>query len=144
MNTTTDSPAIISKIKELCRELVNDDAVQKHSSQIDAFLGNDEAKAAYEEVSALGGQLQALQQSGQELKEEEIKSFEEKREALFQNEVVTAFLESQKALQDIHATVGTWVGKTLELGEVPSEADIAEAQGGGCCGGNDGGGCGCA
>lgn len=143
MTAIMESTSIVSKIQDLCAALVEDESIKQHNANIDAFLENDGAKAAYEEVSNLGGQLQQMQQAGQELKAEEVEAFENKREALFENEVVTTFLESQKALQEVHTMVGAWVGKTLELGEVPSEEDIKEAQGGGCCGGDGGGSCGC-
>jgi len=84
-----------------------------------------------------------FQQSGVELGATEIKDFETTRDALFENKLAADFMDAQRSLEGIQKEISQYVGMTLELGRVPTDEEIAEAQnaGGGCCGGGGGEGC---
>jgi hypothetical protein len=71
----------------------------------------------------------------------EISEFEAARDALMRNEVASAFLDAQGELESLQRTIGKYVTMTLELGRLPTEEEIAQADQGGCCGGGGGEGC---
>ena len=131
--------------KSLCETLVSQDEFKRLHQNVEAFLSNDEARLQYQSVHESGEALNNKQRSGVELSDAEISEFEQAREQLLQNSVVTDFMDAQRELQTVQQAIGKYVGLTLELGRVPTEEDFAEAagQGGGCCGGGGGGGCGC-
>lgn len=138
MTMTLEEPVVNVKTKELCAAIVEQESFIKLQSQVEKFLSDDEARLKYQSVHESGEALNHKQQSGVELSESEISEFEQAREQLLQNTVVTDFMSAQKQLQEIQNTVGKMVSLTLELGRVPTEDDIKDANGG-CCGG----GCGC-
>ncbi|MGJ8656184.1 MAG: YlbF family regulator [Akkermansiaceae bacterium] len=139
-----EESAVTAKTKELCATIVEQESFVKLQSQVEAFLNNDEARLQYQSVHESGDALNQKQRSGVELSDSEITEFEQAREQLLQNSVVTDFMSAQKELQEIQNTVGKMVSLTLELGRVPTADDIETASsGGGCCGGGGGGGCGC-
>lgn len=144
MSMILEESAVTAKTKELCATIVEQESFVKLQSQVEAFLNNDEARLQYQSVHESGDALNQKQRSGVELSDSEITEFEQAREQLLQNSVVTDFMSAQKELQEIQNTVGKMVSLTLELGRVPTADDIETASsGGGCCGGGGGGGCGC-
>jgi hypothetical protein len=78
-----------------------------------------------------------------ELGAAEIKAFEAARDALFDNRIAADFMDAQRTLEGIQKNIAKYVGMTLELGRVPTDEEIEEANSGGCCGGGGGGGGGC-
>jgi cell fate (sporulation/competence/biofilm development) regulator YlbF (YheA/YmcA/DUF963 family) len=139
-----EESVVTAKTKELCASIVAQESFVNLQSQVEAFLSNDEARLQYQSVHESGDALNQKQRSGVELSETEISEFEQAREQLLKNTIVTDFMAAQKELQEIQNTVGKMVSLTLELGRVPTDDDIeAASSGGGCCGGGGGGGCGC-
>ena len=145
MSLIADDSTLMKSTKSLCETLVAQDEFKKLHSDVEAFLSNDEARLQYQSVHESGEALNNKQRSGVELSDAEISEFEQAREQLFQNSIVTSFMDAQRELQTVQQALTKYLGLTLELGRVPSEEDLAEAaaQGGGCCGGSGGGGCGC-
>lgn len=143
MSMILEESAISAKTKELCATIVEQESFVNLQSQVETFLSNDEARLQYQSVHESGDALNQKQRSGVELSEAEISEFEQSREELLKNTIVTDFMAAQKELQEIQNTVGKMVSLTLELGRVPTADDIENASGGGCCGGGGGGGCGC-
>ena len=144
MSAIIEETAISAKTKELCATIVEQQSFISLQSQVEAFLSDDEARLQYQSVHEQGDQLNQKQRSGVELSEIEISEFEQAREQLLKNSIVTDFMSAQKELQEIQSSVSKMVGLTLELGRVPNAEDIEAASGGGgCCGGGGGGGCGC-
>lgn len=138
-----EKTSVVDKTKELCETILNQDSFKNLRAQVETFLNNDEAKLQYQSVHELGDSLNQKQRSGVELSESEISEFEQSREQLLQNTIVTDFMDAQKGLQEIQSTISKYVGMTIENGVVPTEEEIMAAGGGGCCGGGGGGGCGC-
>ena len=143
MNLLEDDSAVMSKTRELCSAIAGDSEYQELLTQVETFLGDDEARLAYQSVHQAGQELNQKQQAGLELAESEIAAFEDARNNLLANPVASNFMKAQQSLETIQASVSRFVGMTLELGRVPTAEDIAQASGGGCCGGSGGGGCGC-
>lgn len=143
MSTLLEKTSIISKTKELCAEIVEDSQFKKLQSDVERFLSDDAAKLQYKTVHEKGEELHHKQHAGVELGAAEIKSFEDARDALFENQIAADFMDAQRALEGIQKQVSQYVGMTLELGRVPTDEEIEEAQhaGGGCCGGGGGEGC---
>lgn len=140
MNLLEDDSAVMTKTRELCAVIAEDSEYQELLGQVEKFLGDDEARLSYQSVHEAGQRLNQKQQSGLELSESEIAAFEEARGNLFANPIASNFMKAQQSLEGIQTSVSRLVGMTLELGRVPAPEDIAQASGGGCCGGNEGSG----
>lgn len=141
MQTTIEETAITQKTKELCQAILAQPEIRDALRRIDAFLSNSQARAQYDGVMSKGQALHEKQHQNQPLSQQEIAAFESERDALLNNPVARGFLDAQEQLQAVHKTVTKYVSKTLELGAMPTDADLEEQ---GCCGGgHDHGGCGC-
>jgi cell fate (sporulation/competence/biofilm development) regulator YlbF (YheA/YmcA/DUF963 family) len=147
----TDTP-VIAKTRELCKTLLEQDSYKKLKGDIDAFLGDEEAKALYQNINEMRDALVEKQQTGQPLSDEETNAFEEGREKVLANAACLAFIEAQQEFQKLQDSVMQHLGLTIESGKVPTDEDIQALEAeksGGCCGGGggggggEGGGCGC-
>ena len=145
MSALAEKTSIVSKTKELCAAIAEDEQFIKLQADVERFLSDDSAKLQYQSVHEKGEELHHKQHAGVELGAAEIKAFEDARDALFENKVASDFMDAQRTLESIQKDISKYVSMTLELGHVPSDEEIAEAQnaGGGCCGGSGGsdGGC---
>ncbi len=139
----TEDSAVISKTKELCEAIVNAPVFQQLKADVERFLNDDAAKLQYQTVHERGEELHNKQHAGIELGAAEIRSFETVRDALFENSIAADFLAAQRELEGLQKLIGKYVGLTIENGSVPSSEELTESESGGCCGGHDGGGCGC-
>ncbi|MEP2775929.1 MAG: YlbF family regulator [Luteolibacter sp.] len=142
MSMLAERTSIISKTKELCESIATDEKFIKLQADVERFLNDDVAKLQYQTVHEKGEELHHKQHAGVELGAAEIKSFEDARDALFENKTASDFMDAQRTLETMQKQIGKYVSMTLELGRVPSDEEIAEAEnsGGGCCGGGGGGG----
>ena len=145
MSALAEKTSIISKTKELCAAIAEDSKFQKLQADVERFLSDDSAKLQYQSVHEKGEELHHKQHAGVELGSTEIKAFEDARDALFDNRIAADFMDAQRTLESMQKDIAKYVSMTLELGRVPTDEEIEEAQnsGGGCCGGNGGGGGGC-
>jgi cell fate (sporulation/competence/biofilm development) regulator YlbF (YheA/YmcA/DUF963 family) len=138
MQTTQDT-AITEKTRELCQAILDQPHMRSARQRIDTFVADEKARAQYEDLMAKGQALQQKQQHAQQLTGEEISQFEKQREALLSNPVARGFLEAQEEMHNVHESINQYVSKTLELGRIPTEADLEseESCGHGCgCGHN--------
>lgn len=140
MTALTSQSRITESTMALCAEIANDGRVNELQDIVEKFLADDSAKLQYQSVHERGEALHQKQHAGIELSPSEIREFEGARDALFDNRVAVDFMNAQRELEGIQREIGKLVSMTLELGRVPTDDDLAEADGGGCCGG---GGCGC-
>jgi cell fate (sporulation/competence/biofilm development) regulator YlbF (YheA/YmcA/DUF963 family) len=136
MQTITEESVITQKTKELCEAILAQPEIRSAFQRIESFVADDKSRAQYDSVMAKGQALHEKQHHSQQLTQEEISTFEKERDALLANPVARGFLEAQDQLQDIHKSVSKYVSKALELGSLPTDADLEEH--GGC-----GSGCGC-
>lgn len=127
---------IEDKTRELCQTIVDQPEMASIRQRIDTFLSDATARGQYETVMSKGNALHEKQHHGQALDGGEIAEFEQHRDALLKNPVATGFLDAQEELRQVQHSIQKYVNKTLELGHVPAEADLAE-------GGSCGQGCGC-
>ena len=141
MPLLTDDSTVMTKARELCETIANDPDFTELQSRVESFFNDREASEMYRSVQEQGMSLQQKQQAGMELSAAEIQEFESARDAFLGHDVARAFVDAQSELETLQQAIGKYVGKTLELGRVPSPEDLAE--GGGCCGGSDSSGCGC-
>jgi cell fate (sporulation/competence/biofilm development) regulator YlbF (YheA/YmcA/DUF963 family) len=128
--------AILQKTRELCEAILEQPQVLSIRRRVESFMADPAAQRQYETVSELGQQLHDKQHQGETLSSAEIAAFDKQRDILFSNPVAKAFLDAQEETRQIQQQVGKLVGKTLELGRVPTEEDLSE-------GGSCGSGCGC-
>jgi cell fate (sporulation/competence/biofilm development) regulator YlbF (YheA/YmcA/DUF963 family) len=142
MSIVAEDSIVIAKTKELCTQIASDPSFIKLQESIAFFLNDDAARLQYQSVHEKGEELHHKQHAGVELGAVEIREFEAARDALFKNEVASDFLAAQRELENLQKEIGKYVAGTIELGRVPTSEDLS-ASGGGCCGGHDGGGCGC-
>jgi cell fate (sporulation/competence/biofilm development) regulator YlbF (YheA/YmcA/DUF963 family) len=135
MTTTLEETPVVQKTRELCQALLEQPTMQSIRRRIDAFMGDETSRAQYEGLVNKGQALEQKQQLSMPLSQEEIADFEKHREALMKNPVARGFLDAQEELHQVQQTIHSYVSKTLELGRMPTEADLNS---GGC-----GSGCGC-
>lgn len=136
---TAEKSSILSKTKELCAAIVAEPQFAKLQADVERFLADDAAKLQYQSVHEKGEELHHKQHAGVELGASEIKNFEDARDALFDNKVAADFMDAQRTLESIQKQVSKYVSLTLELGHVPTDEEIEEAENaGGCCGGATG------
>jgi len=127
---------IETKTNELCEAILQEIQNGGIRQRIDTFLADNTARGQYESLMSRGQALQEKQHHGQPLDPTEIASFEKDRDALMKNPVAAGFLDAQEEMHELQSTVKKMVGKTIELGRIPSVEDLAE-------GGSCGSGCGC-
>ena len=136
MPTLTEETIVTQKTRELCEAIVSDSEFQAHQQRIEAFMADEKARGQYESVVAKGQGLQEKQQKSQPLDDAEIAAFEAERDALLNNAVARGFMEAQDRLHALQKSIQKQISKTLEIGRLPTEEDLAE-----CC--DSHGGCGC-
>ena len=136
MQATTEETVVIQKTRDLCQSLVDQPEFRLIRQRIEAFLTDDSAKQQYQLVMEKGDALQQKQQFGMPLDNAELVEFEKNREVLLSNPVARDFLDAQQQMHKIQESVMQYVGKTFELGRVPTLEDFpAEGCGSGCsCG----------
>jgi cell fate (sporulation/competence/biofilm development) regulator YlbF (YheA/YmcA/DUF963 family) len=134
MQTKTQDGVILEKTKELCQAILDQPNVRQARQRIDAFIGDEKARAQYEGLMAKGQALQQKQQRSLPLSGEEISAFEQERDALLANPVAREFLDAQEEMHNVHQSVNQYVSKTLELGRVPTESDFDSGECGHGCG----------
>ena len=135
MQTTIEETPILQKTRELCQTILEQPTIRSIRERIDAFMGNQQARAQYDGLMSKGQALQQKQQMSLPLTGEEISDFEQHRDALLENPVARAFLDAQEELHNVQQSIQKYVSKTLELGRMPTEEELSS---GGC-----GEGCGC-
>jgi cell fate (sporulation/competence/biofilm development) regulator YlbF (YheA/YmcA/DUF963 family) len=136
MAPTIEDTPITRKTRELCQAILDEPSLQAHRQRIDSFMANEQTRAQYDSLIAKGQALQQKQQQAMPLTGEEISDFEQHRDSLLTNPVARGFLDAQQELQQVQQSIQRYVGKTFELGRLPSEEELSE---GGC----SHGGCGC-
>ncbi|MGA2854255.1 MAG: YlbF family regulator [Verrucomicrobiota bacterium] len=127
---------IEEKTRELCQTIVDQPETASIRRRIDTFMADEAARGQYETVMSKGNALHEKQHNGQTLDGVEIADFESHRDALLKNPAARGFLDAREELHELQHFIQKHVSKTLELGRVPTEADIEEES----CGH---GGCGC-
>jgi cell fate (sporulation/competence/biofilm development) regulator YlbF (YheA/YmcA/DUF963 family) len=125
---------IDEKTKELCQAIVDQPEMISIRKRIDTFFSDTGAQGQYETVTSKGHALHEKQHRGQQLESAEISDFEKSREVLLQNPVARGFLNAREELHEIQHSIQKYVSKTLELGRVPTEADLEEGSCGEGCG----------
>jgi len=135
METTATENAVLEKTRELCQTILSQPEYQTIRRQVDAFLNDEPAQAAYQLLASKSEYLQHKQAQSLPLSGEEISDYEAHREAFFNNPVARDFVGAQQQIHKMQETVSQYVAKTFELGRLPSPEDFDH---GGC-----GSGCGC-
>ena len=136
MASTIEDTPITRKTRELCQTILDEPTLQALRERIDNFMADEQTRAHYDGLITKGQALQQKQQSSMPLTGEEISDFEQHRDTLLKNPVARGFIDAQQELHEVRESIQKYVGKTIELGRLPSEEEMSE----GCCG-HDG--CGC-
>lgn len=125
---------IEEKTREFCQVIVNQPEMASIRQRIDTFMADTTARSQYETVMGKGNALHEKQHNGQPLDDVEIADFEKHRDALLKIPAAAAFLDAQEELHQLQHSIQKHVSKTLQLGRVPSEADLEEGSCGQGCG----------
>lgn len=129
------------KIRELCEALLSDDNVVDARERVERFLSDSDATSRYKKLVDKSEELQRKEMGGTAISEEEGKEFEDLRRVTLTEPAVQSFMEARGMLQEIESFIMAYVSRTLELGRIPRENELAPQQSGG--GGGCGEGCGC-
>jgi cell fate (sporulation/competence/biofilm development) regulator YlbF (YheA/YmcA/DUF963 family) len=124
------------KTRELCQAILDQPNLRSARERISAFIADDSARGLYEAVMAKGQALQQKQHQSLQLTSVEISDFEQQRDALISNPVARGFLEAQEELHHVQESIHTLVGKTIELGRIPTAEEMSKGE-------SCGHGCGC-
>jgi cell fate (sporulation/competence/biofilm development) regulator YlbF (YheA/YmcA/DUF963 family) len=127
------------KIRELCEALLQDEEVQAARERVEGFLSNPDATRGYAQLANLSESLNQKRMGGEEITEEEGQTFESLRNDVVAMPAVQEFMQARGALEEVQGLIMAYVGRTLELGRVPTERDLMPQGGGESCGT----GCGC-
>jgi cell fate (sporulation/competence/biofilm development) regulator YlbF (YheA/YmcA/DUF963 family) len=125
---------IEEKTREFCQTLVDQPEMASIRDRIDTFMADAGARGQYETVMSKGNALHEKQHNGQALNEVEVADFEKHRDALLKIPAAAAFLDAQEELHQLQHTIQRHVSKTLQLGRVPTEADLEDGSCGHGCG----------
>ncbi|MEM7384349.1 MAG: YlbF family regulator [Verrucomicrobiota bacterium] len=128
------------KVRELCQFILDEPGFSDARGSIEAFLGDQEAQAAYQQWQKKGQELHRMNHEGLSPNEEDINEVQALQKAVMENPVAHQFTQAEEHMNQIFGTVTTMVQKTLQMGRVPTEEEMQDS---GCCGGSGGGGCGC-
>lgn len=134
MSTLTDDSAISTKTRELCQAILDHPDFKSAQQRIQAFVADDAARAQYESVVNKGQELRHKQHHGETPGDAEVAAFESERDSLMRNPVAVAFIDAQSELHEVRKAVEQHVALTLELGRLPTEADMEEQSCGSGCG----------
>ncbi|MBA4146725.1 MAG: YlbF family regulator [Verrucomicrobia bacterium] len=134
METNLEEGVIVQKTKELCETILKQPEFQSIQSRIDQFTSNESAKAQFDALNEKGEFLHHKQHEGVTLSPAEVADFEKERDLVLANPVIRSFLDAQHEVHKIQETVGSYVGKTFELGRVPKKDDFDAGSCGAGCG----------
>ena len=135
MALTAEDNSIVQKTRELCQSILEHPDFQSVRRNIDAFMADEKARQDYESLVERSEELNHKQHQGVQLSEQEINDFKSQRERVVNNPLAANFIRAQQEMHGIQEQVNKYLSKTMELGRVPSEDDLA--------GGSCGEGCGC-
>lgn len=139
MSVSLTNDTIVAKTEELCQAILDHPVYLELIHMIDTFFSNQDAMAQYELLVGKQRTLQEREQSGALISTEEIEQFKEEQYQLLQNDVIRQFLFAQKQFEDVHNEISERIIKTVELGRIPTDADLKK----GSCGCGNEGGCSC-
>jgi len=135
--TIASSNAVAEKTKELCEAILEQAGYKESLAKVESFFTDESARDQYISFTELGQQLHQKQHAGEEITSEDEAKFQELQTAAMENATISDFMMAQQNLQVLNNEIATMVGKTIELGHLPT----AEELGGG--GESCGEGCGC-
>ncbi|MFT4638019.1 MAG: cell fate (sporulation/competence/biofilm development) regulator YlbF (YheA/YmcA/DUF963 family) [Verrucomicrobiales bacterium] len=139
-DTLIETPSIEAKVRDLCEFIVNQPEFAADRGRIETFLEDTDAQKLFRAWQEKGQELHRMSHEGLQPNEEDQNEMDSLRQAVLANEVAAEFAGAEENMNTIFGTVTKLLQKTLQLGRVPTEADLDES---GCCGGGGGGGCGC-
>ena len=134
MALTAEDNGIAEKTRELCQTILDHPDFQNVRKNIDAFLADEKAKQEYQSLVERSEELNHKQQQGVRLSDQEINDFQTQRERDVINPLSANFIRAQQEVHGIQESVNKYLSKTLELGRVPTESEMAEGSCGEGCG----------
>lgn len=129
---------IVTKIEELCQEIINDERFCEIQKSILNFNENADKYPEYFDFLDYQGELEEKKHSGEAISQEEAQKYQQMLETAFEIPDVVKFVRCQDQLDQLSDLVGQYIDFTLDHGRVPSSEELEEdnCQDGSC-------GCGC-
>lgn len=140
MAINLEKSPIIEMTEKLCAAILEQPEYKEINDKLTAFSDDEHAKMLYQSLYDHQNRLQAKQQQGLPITEEETHAFQAEYESLLENENARGFIEAQQMIEEIEQTIQSYITNTIKLGRVPRPEDFLQHQGGCGCGG---GSCGC-
>ena len=134
MDTLIEESPLLRKTKELCETILEQPNMVSIRQRVEAFMADTKTRAEYDGLLSKGQALQQKQQAAMPLTGEEIADFEHHRDQLLSNPIARGYLDAQDELHEVQKSVHNYVSKTLELGRMPTEADLGDGSCGHGCG----------
>jgi cell fate (sporulation/competence/biofilm development) regulator YlbF (YheA/YmcA/DUF963 family) len=134
MALTAEDSIIVQKTRELCQSILEHPDFQNVRKNIDAFMADEKAKQEYQSLVERSEELNHKQHQGVRLSDQEINDFQSQRERVVNNPLAANFIRAQQEVHGIQESVNKYLSKTLELGRVPTDQDLAEGSCGDGCG----------
>jgi cell fate (sporulation/competence/biofilm development) regulator YlbF (YheA/YmcA/DUF963 family) len=134
MQTTIDDTGVLQKTRDLCQSIIDQPEFRQIRQRVEAFMADQSVKELYQRVVEKGDALQQKQQFGLPMDNAEVTEFEQNREQLLSSPVAREFLDAQQQMHKIQESVMQYVGKTFELGRLPTDEDFPAGDCGPSCG----------
>ena len=134
MALTTEDSSIIQKTRELCESILEHPDFKSVRQNIDAFMADEKAKQEYQNLVERSEELNHKQHQGVTLSDAEVNEFKSQREKVVNNPLAANFIRAQQEMHGIQESVNKYLSKTMELGRVPTDADMDDGSCGHGCG----------
>ena len=134
MALTTEDSSIIQKTRELCESILEHPDFKSVRQNIDAFIADEKARQAYQELVERSEELNHKQHQGVTLSDAEVNDFKTQREKVVNNPLAANFIRAQQEMHGIQESINKYLSKTMELGRVPNESDMDDGRCGHGCG----------
>ncbi|MEM9398820.1 MAG: YlbF family regulator [Verrucomicrobiota bacterium] len=137
MSAVSTHSEIDSKLEELCQAILDRPDFSELKTAIDTFSRDEKAQDLLNEFGELGQELQSIHNSGQQIPEAKMKSYETLRDQTMSNEACKSFMDAQHAINHLQQKAAQYIAKTYEKGRLPEEDDFScgcgSSNSGGCC-----------
>ncbi len=147
MANTSLSPELVELVQQLANSFAKNEVITSAKASIASFYQSPEATDLFRKVNEYGEELRNKHMAGMTPGEEEISRFDEMRQAVVENEICHGFLQARQQIDELLGTVNQYLCLAIDMGQSPSDEEVAAAlqqqqAGGGCgCGCSGDGGC---
>jgi cell fate (sporulation/competence/biofilm development) regulator YlbF (YheA/YmcA/DUF963 family) len=137
MIVALDTDKALEKMRELCSELLEQEAYRAMREAIEQFAADERSAEQYESFMIKHRELERKEERNEEPTTAEMDEYEQAERELYANDVIRRYLYAQREFSHLHHQISQYFRLTVELNRLPEPSELKK---GGCgCGGN----CGC-